>query len=215
VTDHLPPVLEPLTELRHQLMTTLSLLEEQAEEGEMDAVVRADLASEIVGFGAQYEDVKDRTVYPVLRGVPALARQVGEAEERQKEVRATLSEIRRRTQHVKPDYVFADDPGGTEQAIESMVDALRHHLDYENEEIFPMVSELDGERAQQLHDDIRDALSTSTTHPEPPRSHLGRAVVALREKLERDVKDESTPVHPGVERLQDELAHDHRTGARH
>jgi hypothetical protein len=215
VTDQLPTALEPLTELRHQLLTSLSLLEQQQEEGEMDAVVRADLASEIVGFGARYEDVKDRAVYPALRSVPSVADQLSEAEARQKEVRENLAEIRRRTQHVKPEYVFADDPAGTERAVESMVGALRNHLDYEDDQIFPLVSGLDPELSRQVHDDVQDALSSSTTHPEPPRSRLGRAVVAVREKIERDVKDESTPVHPGVDRLQDELAHDHRSGVHH
>jgi hypothetical protein len=111
--------------------------------------------------------------------------------------------------------VFADDPSGTEQAIEKMVRALRNHLDYEDDEIFPLVSALDPELARQMHDDVEEALTTSTTHPEPPRGRLGRAVVAVREKIERDIKDESTPTHPGVERLQDELAHDHRSGAHH
>ena len=59
--DEIPFVLEPLAEDRRRLFTILELIEESD-----DAVVRADLASELVGTCSRYEDVKERVVYPAL-----------------------------------------------------------------------------------------------------------------------------------------------------
>ena len=58
----LPPGLEPMQEDRDQLARITEMLD-----GPLAAEARADLAPEFVRFGARYEDVKERTVYPFLR----------------------------------------------------------------------------------------------------------------------------------------------------
>jgi hypothetical protein len=202
--EELPIALEPLEELRETLLTSIRLLET-----EQDGTVRADLASETVGIAARYEDVKERVVYPALRRVSAPQEMLDQAEMQQGKVRTSLEEVRRRTRHVKPNDVFADDPEGTEQAIETMVADLRRHLSDEDAGILPVLARLDPESSRRLRSDVGKALATASTHPAPPHSRIGRVMVALHEKLERDVKDESTPVHPGVTKLHEELARTH------
>src|ERR1035437_424331 len=100
----LPASLVPLEENRRQLFATLDLLDQTSE-----LITRADLASELVGISARYEDVKARVVYPALRASGAGGKEIDRAEQDQRSVRDALSDIRRRTQHIKPDYVHADD----------------------------------------------------------------------------------------------------------
>src|ERR1019366_8112808 len=96
----LPTSLVPLEENRRQLFATLDLLDQTSE-----LITRADLASELVGISARYEDVKARVVYPALRASGAGGKEIDRAEQDQRAVRDALSDIRRRTQHIKPDYV--------------------------------------------------------------------------------------------------------------
>ena len=50
-----------MDEDRRRLIAILDLLDASTE-----AVIRADLAVELVGVAARYEDVKERAVYPVI-----------------------------------------------------------------------------------------------------------------------------------------------------
>jgi iron-sulfur cluster repair protein YtfE (RIC family) len=197
-----PTSLAPLEVNRRQLFATLDLLDQTSE-----PVIRADLASELVGISARYEDVKARAVYPALRTSGADSQEVDRAEQDQLSVRDALRDIRRRTQHVKPDYVHADDPEGFEKALSGLVEAIRIHTEHEDSVLFPVLAELDPRTSEDLLAKVEHAVNHASTHPDPPQNRVGRAIVAVKEKLEHDVKDESTQQHPGVDALNIEVAH--------
>jgi hypothetical protein len=205
----LPTALQPLAENRRELFAALDLLDRTS-----DPMVRADLASELVGIGSRYEDVKGRVVYPALRATRLGDAGVERAETDQHSVRAALSDIRQRTRHIKPDYVHADDPDGFEAALGGLVEAIRSHVGHEDADLFPALDELDPPAAEQLRRRVAHAVEHASTHPNPPHNPIGRAVVAVGEKLEHDVKDESTQLHPGIDRLHRQLERqDAGTGA--
>jgi hypothetical protein len=204
---NLPPSLVPLEANRRELFATLDLLDQTTE-----PVIRADLASELVGISARYEDVKARVVYPALRHGGADSQEVDRAEEDQRSVRDGLSDIRQRTQHVKPDYVHADDPEGFEHALRTLVEAIRVHTEHEDSVLFPVLVELDPRASEDLLANVEQAVKHASTHPNPPQNRVGRAIVAVNEKLERSVKDESTQQHPGVDEIKSEMAHRNATG---
>jgi len=196
----LPASLAPLEENRRELFATLDLLADSVE-----PTVRADLASELVGICSRYEDVKDRVVYPALRAMSPDSVEIDQAEEDQRAVREALSEIRRRTSHVKPKDVHADDPEGFEQALREAVETIRGHIEHEDEVLLPMLGELDAQAGEELRGNVEHAVAHASTHPNPPHNPLGRAFVAVEEWLETGARDESTPWHPGADKL-DELA---------
>jgi hypothetical protein len=200
MTD-LPAPLVPLEENRRELLATLGLLDDSVE-----STVRADLASELVGICSRYEDVKDRVVYPALRAMSADSVEIGRAEEDQRAVREALSEIRNRTLHVKPQNVHADDPVGFEKALRDAIETIRGHIEHEDELLFPMLGELDAQASAELRQNVEHAIAHASTHPNPRHNPLGRAVVAVEEWLEKGTRDESTPWHPGVDKLDDEIA---------
>jgi hypothetical protein len=196
----LPTALQPLEENRRELFAALDLLDRTS-----DPVVRADLASELVGIASRYEDVKDRVVYPALRITTLDEAEIERAEADQQAVRVGLADIRQRTRHIKPDYVHADDPEGFESALGGLVESIRAHVGREDAGLFPALDELDPPAADELRRRVAHAVEHASTHPNPPKHSIGRAVVALEERLEHDVKDESTQLHPGVDRLHGEL----------
>jgi len=195
----LPDVLEPMAEDRRQLFTILELLEKNE-----DLVVRADLASELVGVCSRYEDVKERVVYP------ALARLVGErggleqGEDDQRAVRDGLLAIRKQTLHVKPAYVHFDDPD-FEDKLDHLVALIHAHIEHEDGVLFPALSVLNAEERASLRSDVAHGVAHASTYPNPPHYLLGRAIVAVIEKLERGLSDESTPWHPGIDLLDEAL----------
>src|ERR1700683_5576552 len=198
----LPNPLLPLEANRRELFATLDLLDQTTE-----PVIRADLASELVGISARYEDVKARVVYPALRNGGADGQEIDRAQEDQRLVRGALGDIRRRTQHVKPDYVHADDPEGFEGSLTSLVEAIRIHTEHEDSVLFPVLAVLDPQTSEDLLANVEHAVKHASTHPNPPQNRVGRAIVAVNEKLERNFKDESTQQHPGVDQLNSEVAH--------
>src|ERR1700678_1521084 len=88
----IPYVLEPMAEDRRQLFTILDLLEKNE-----DHVVRADLASELVGTCSRYEDVKERVVYPALARLIGEEGELGQGEDDRQAVRDALLTIRKQT----------------------------------------------------------------------------------------------------------------------
>jgi hypothetical protein len=205
----LPTALQPLEENRRELLVALDLLDRTG-----DPTVRADLASELVGITARYEDVKGRVVYPAVRATGLDEAEIERAEVDQQSVRTALGDIRRRTRHIKPDYVHADDPEGFEAALAGLTEAIRSHGGHEDAVLFPALRGLDAPAADRLRGEVAHAVEHASTHPDPPHNPIGRAVVAVEERLEHDVKDESTQVHPGVDRLHRELERqDAGTGA--
>ncbi|HWE70456.1 MAG TPA: hypothetical protein VG205_08840, partial [Acidimicrobiales bacterium] len=112
------------------------------------------------------------------------------------------NEVRRRTIHVKPLNAHADDPDGFEAALGSLIAAVRAQLDYEDNQLLPLVERFNVEDRGDLRRHMEQAVAHASSHPDPPHNPIGRAVANLKEKLDRVVNDSSTTWHPGLERLQ-------------
>jgi hypothetical protein len=196
----LPDTLELLTENRREILAILDALD-----GERDPTPRADLAGELIGSSARYEDVMDRVVYPALRNIKSDWPELDRAEADQATIRDLLSELRGRTQHVKPANVHASDPEGFEDLVDRLVDSERAQLDREDEALFPLLSQLGGPEADALSDDVRQAVAHASTLPHPPHHALGRAVTGVMEKLNHVVHDQSTVSHPEIDKLHEDL----------
>jgi hypothetical protein len=199
MTD-LPPVLEPLTTNRRELRAIIDLLDE-----ERDPTARADLATELVGSSARYEDVMDRVVYPALRKIRQELPELDRAESEQLAIREMLSDLRKRTQNVKPSNVHASDPEGFEKRLDQLVNSVRVHLDHEDDMLFPILDRLEEPKAVELRDDVDQAVAHASTLPHPPQGIVGRTVMGAIDKLNRSGHDQSTVSHPKVDRLHDDL----------
>jgi Hemerythrin HHE cation binding domain len=198
--DQIPYVLEPLAEIRIQLFTILDLLEKNE-----DPVVRADLASELVGACSRYEDVKARVIYPALERLVGDEQELARGDEDRKEVREALVAIRKRTRNVKPMNAHLDDPEGFEAALDDLVARIRSHVEHEDEILFPALAGLDADDRTRVRSEVEDGVAHASTYPNPPKHLLGRAFVSVLEKIERGPQDESDSYHPGVELLDDAL----------
>ncbi len=200
MTD-LPEALKPLTENRRELYAIMDLLD-----GERDPTARADLATELIGSSARYEDALDRVVYPALRKMGKELPELDQAESEQRAIREALTELRKRTQNVKPSNVHASDPEGFEELLDQLVDSVRTHLDNEDTELFPMLAKLEVPKASELRDDVEHAAAHASTLPNPPHTAVGRAVMGAIDKLNRGGHDQSTVSHQEVDQLHDDLA---------
>ncbi len=166
-----------------------------------DPVVRADIANEIVESVSRYENVKHDVLYPWLRKTGRQAAQLDRAERDQHDVRRALVNIRNRMHNVKPVNAHASDPEGLENSVEVLVDSVRSHLRHEDQELLPMVERLDASEAKELGDKIEIAAAHASGHPDPPHNRLGRKLMSLGETAERVLHDQSTPWHPGLDRV--------------
>jgi hemerythrin-like domain-containing protein len=198
--QNIPYVLEPMAEDRRELFTILDLLEKNE-----DHVVRADLASELVGTCSRYEDVKERVVYPALERLVGDEGELEQGEDDRQAVREALLAIRKQTLHVKPAYVHLDDPG-FEDTLDHLIELIHGHVEHEDGILFPALAALSAEERESLRSEVEHGVAHASTYPNPPRHLLGRAIVAVIEKLERGLDDESTPWHPGIELLDEALA---------
>jgi len=198
--DQIPYVLEPLAEIRRQLFTILDLLEQSE-----DPVVRADLASELVGACSRYEDVKARVIYPALERLVGDEEELSRGDEDRRDVREALLEIRKRTRNVKPINAHLEDPEGFEAALDDLVALIHSHVEHEDGILFPALAGLGADDRGQLRSEVEDGVAHASTYPNPPKHLLGRAVVAVIEKIERGPQDESDSYHPGVELLDEAL----------
>jgi hypothetical protein len=171
MTD-LPSALEPLQENRRELTAILDLLDD-----ERDPTARADIAGELVGSCARYEDVKDRVIYPALRTMAADSAEIDRAEADQQAIRDALGAIRHRTQNIRPSDVHATDPEGFEQVLDGLVEEIRVHLEHEVRTLFPMLDGLAGGPLDALREDVERAVGHASSHPDPPSNAVGRAIV--------------------------------------
>jgi hypothetical protein len=194
--DEINDVLEPLAEDRRRLIAILDLIEKSE-----DDIVRADLASELVGACSRYEDVMERVVYPALERLEVEPRVIDRGEDERDAVRDSLVEIRKRTLHVKPAYVHWEDPEGFDAALEHLVVLIRDHLEHDDLVLVPALAGLDATERAELRSEVEHGVKHASTYPNPPQNLLARGVVAVIEKLERGLHDESTPWHPGVDLL--------------
>jgi len=194
--DEIPFVLEPLAEDRRRLFTILELIVENE-----DPVVRADLASELVGTCSRYEDVKERVVYPALERLLVDHGELERGEDDRAALRGALASLRKRTLHVKPAYVRWEDPEGFDALLTRLVATIRAHVEHEDHVLFPALARLDAGKRVELRSEVERGVKHASTYPNPPKNLLGRAILAIIERLELGLDDESTPFHPGVELL--------------
>ena len=200
--EQLPYVLEPLAEDRRQLFTILDLLDRSD-----DPVVRADLASELVGTCSRYEDVMARVVYPALERLVGDDEDLAQGGEDRTDVREALAAIRKRTLHRTPSNVHTEDPEGFETMLNDLVALIRAHVEHEDKVLCPVLSALGAEERLPLRNDVEHGVAHASTYPNPPQHLLGRALVAVIERIERGPDDASDTWHPGVELLNEALEH--------
>jgi hemerythrin-like domain-containing protein len=173
-----------------------------------EPTARADLAAELVRCCARYQDAEERAVYPVLHAIADDQSEVALGEDEQRTIRDTMSEISRRTRHVKALNAHADDPEGFEASLDKLVDSIQVHLDHEERSLFPLIDHLDGADLERLRADVERAVAHASTHPRPPHNPIGRVLSNVEEMIERVVQDASTPWHPGLKYLKDHEAED-------
>ena len=178
--------LQPLAEL-HQVVITMLEEFDQADDG----VVRADLSSAIIQHLARYQNAKDDGLYPVLREAFEMAPEIEEASSHSEQLREAMCEIQRRTRHVKPMSAHADDPEGMECSIDNLVAAARASL----------VDRLPGFARRQLFGRLERAVERANTRPDPPHNPVSRVVSEISERLEHNLSDQSTPYHPGIDKV--------------
>ena len=191
----LPGAMHDLQEERNLLEQSMEAMERTNSPSE-----RADLSHAIALLGARYESVVQDSVHYVLRDrcAPDLLVQ---AEKRVAAVRAALKDMRDKTRHVKPINAHADDPDGFEESIQVMVDALRSLLAYEDDVLFPLVDQLDSSGRDLLVERMKIGTARETSLPDPPENPVLRKLATLKENVELALNDESTPWHPGLERI--------------
>lgn len=195
----LPPVLEPMEDDRNELISIVEKLERP-----LEAEVRADLAGELVRFGARYEDVKEQAVYPALRDQLGESVDLRRVEDDRAAVREALEKVRHRTRHVKPINAHLQDAQGFEADLSELLEDVRRTLGHEEEDLFPLVDRLDTESGEDLRNRVEHAVRRASVHPNPPRNPITRALASIEEKVDRAVNDVSTTSHRAVERLRED-----------
>lgn len=201
----LPEQLSALEGERAHLDSMLDVLRTSDE-----PVVRADVADQLVGSVARYENVIHDVVYPVLDGVVVGPSDLERGESDNRQVRDALVEIHDRMKNVKPINAHADDPEGFERAVEALVELVRSHLDHEDQVLLPRLEGMDPAEAESLRAEVDRAVAHASSHPDPPSNPIKRKLVEIGDALERTLHDQSTPWHPGVEEVEqhEELTED-------
>jgi hypothetical protein len=199
-TDGLPDALSPLTELRREVATIVTMLSD-----DRGSVVRADLAIRLLESTAKYADVNERVVRPALLAIIEDPGVVNQANTQIESIRSLLVELRTYTENVKPSDVHAGDPAAFDRQLDSLVAAIHDHLELEEAALFPSLRHLDDVQCDALRQQVADAVAHASSHPHPPSNAIGRAIVGIGEKLSHGLHDESTAWHPGMEELREEL----------
>jgi hypothetical protein len=195
----LPEQLSALEEERAHLDNMLDVLRTSG-----DPVVRADVADQLVGSVARYENVIHEVVYPALDGVVLAPSDLERGESDNRQVRDALVEIHNRMKNVKPVNAHADDPDGFERAVEVLAELVRSHLDHEDQVLLPLLQGMAPADAESLRADVDKAAQHASRHPDPPHNPIKRKLVDIGEALERTLHDQSTPWHPGVEAVEEQ-----------
>jgi hypothetical protein len=178
-----------------------------------DSVVRADLAIRLLESTAKYEDVIERVIRSELQAIVEDPEVVDRSIVQVEAIRSSLVKLRTYTENVKPSDVHAEDPAGFDHQLDALVGAIHEHLEFEEAELFPGLRQLDAVHSDALRQQVADAVSNASSHPHPPSSSIGRAIVGLGEKLSHGLHDESTAWHPGIDELHEELKDPHDEGA--
>jgi hemerythrin-like domain-containing protein len=201
----LPVQLSALDEERAHLESMLEVLRTST-----DPVVRADVADQMVGSVARYENVIHEVVYPALDSVVLAPSDLERGEADNQKVRAALVEIHDRMKNVKPINAHADDPEGFERAVEVLVELVQSHLDHEDQVLLPLLEGMAPAEAGPLKVEVDKAVEHASSHPDPPHNPIKRKLVDMGEALERTLHDQSTPWHPGTEEVeqQEDLSED-------
>ncbi len=191
----LPVALEAMQDDRDQLSLIVGKLE-----GPLEEEARADLAAELVRYGARYEDVKERAVFPLLAAHLDGA-DLERAESDGAAVRQALSEVRRRIRHVKAINAHADDPAGFDEALDALTTSVRAELEHEGVDLFPQIEALEARPRAELKEAVEHAAATASEHPDPPKNRVARAIVNVGERVERVVHNSATVSHAGQDHL--------------
>jgi hypothetical protein len=194
----LPPPLHDLAADRTLLFRCLDALDESR-----PAVERADLARVTALLAARYENVLADALYPQIVNSIGTRSEVERAELRLDRARETIGVIRADMRGVKPINAHASDPDGFERDIDIMTRSLRELLQFEVDDLFPLVEQLDPTDVDRLRKGIEAACAHQTSLPDPPHNALVRKLAEMKETVSLSLNDQSTPWHPGIEAVLD------------
>ncbi len=167
------------------------------------AVERADLARSTALLAARYENVLADAVYPQVVDSLGRRRQVEQAELRLGGARQAISVIRADMRGVKPVNAHASDPNGFDEHIDVMTRSVGALLQFEADEIFPVVERMDATDADRLRQSVEGACAHQTSLPDPPDNALLRKLAEIKETVTLSLNDQSTPWHPGINAVLD------------
>lgn len=186
---------EPLAADRARIERIRDRLEETA-----DPTERADLAGELVRAVSRYEDTVERAVFSPGALPEAASRELDDG---RRSLREAMDVIHQRTLHVTPRNVYAEDPAGFEQCLETVLRLVHEHLLVEDDAFARIVADATGEDRHRLAEAVADAAGNASERPHPPRTGVGRLLGNAHVKLDRAVEDVSTPQHPGAGTVDD------------
>lgn len=187
-----------LTDDRALLLRCLDALDE-----ERPAVERADLARSTALLAARYENVLADVLYPQMVESFGTRSEVERAELRLSRAREAIGAIRSDMRGVKPINAHASDPDGFDRHIDEMTGSLRALLQFEVDDLFPLVEQLDPTDADRLRQAIEDACAHQTSLPDPPDNAIIRKLAEIKETVTLSLNDQSTPWHPGIDAVLD------------
>jgi Hemerythrin HHE cation binding domain len=166
-----------------------------------DSTERADMAAELVRSCSRLEDVKDRCVYPALETLGTAVQPLASIREDEISIRDAMEVIRKRTVHMSPANVRADDPDGFDDTLDGLLAGIQKHLQREEQDLFPLLDNLSPETADDLAENVTKALKHASEKPKPSHNRIGHAIGNLGATLDRTLEDVSTPLHPGRDKL--------------
>ena len=197
--DELPRPLDALGEERQLLVRCLDALE-----GTRVPVERADLAQATALVAARYENVLADAFYPQIVDSLGTRSEVDRGQELLAHVRETVTRVRVDMRGVAPINAHVSDADGLETDIESMTCALRLLLDFENDELFQLVDQLDPSDAVTLRQRVHDVSAHQTSIPDPPDNAQLRKLAEVGENIALTWNDRPTAWHPGLHEVLNE-----------
>lgn len=177
------------------------------------SVERADLARSTALLAARYENVLADALYPALIDALGARSEVERSELRQARAREAIAVIRADMRGVKPINAHASDPDGFDGHIDAMTGSVRELLQFEEDDLFPLVDRLSSTDQDRLRQGVEAACAHQTSLPDPPQNTLIRKLAEIKETVTLSLNDQSTPWHPGIDAVLDPSAPDRSRSA--
>ena len=165
--------MDAITLLRNDHKAVSKLFREFEKAGENAAKTKRQLVDKIVTELSVHAAIEEQLFYPVVREIsPEIEDTVLESLEEHHVVKWTLSEL----EDMDPEHERFD------AKVTVLIESVRHHVEEEETELFPMVREKVGRKElAELGDAMEKAKKTAPTRPHPrqPDEPPGNVVVGL------------------------------------